>query len=232
MRTPLLKITLFLSGTLIACAGPVPGPDKQFQGGVEGAVVGAGAGAVTGFQTGSLLGPAALVGAGFGAVAGSFQGFTKDQAEEDLLKLSAQTSHERDRAMVQEVLEDHYRRRLALFPTRDIYPADLFFYGDESKLRPQAKALVREIAWLNKDRLPFSRLAVVAYVKVNGKRSEYADHLVKMRSRAIIDQMVTSGLEPRRLVAKGVLIDAPLVMDPGESPTRYDQAIEIVPVDR
>ena len=112
----------------------VPGPDKQAFGTLQGAATGAGAGAVTGFQIGAPTGAGALVGAGFGAVAGGIQGIMQDQSEEQLLALSTQTRRERERAMVHEVLREQYARRLELHPTRDLFPADLFFSGDDVSL--------------------------------------------------------------------------------------------------
>ncbi len=217
---------------LLACAKPQPGPDKQFAGGLQGAVTGAGAGAVTGFQVGSGTGPGAVVGAGLGFVAGGIQGAVDDRSEDDLLKLAAATRMERERAMVHEVLEDQYRRRVELHPTREIYPADLFFVGDEGKLRPGAQALIKELAGLNKRRLAWSRLAVIAYAKSADQENEFAQHLVQLRSREIVDELVRQGLEPRRLEARGILIKAELLRDPNDNPGRYNQAIEIVPLDR
>jgi outer membrane protein OmpA-like peptidoglycan-associated protein len=218
---------------LIACSTkPYPGPDKQGAGEVSGAVTGAGAGAVTGFHLGVGAGPAAFVGAGIGAVAGGIQGFATDQQEENLLALSAQTQAEREVAMVHEVLNDHYRRRMELHPTRDIFPADLFFDGDNVKLRPEARALVRELAHLNKERLPWSRLAVTSYVRASDDKSFYAKHLAEKRAREICDYMIRGGLEPRRLVPRAVIIDAPILVDPDDAPGRYNQAVELIPLDR
>ncbi len=229
------KLSLTFSiivASLTGCAGPYQGPDKQFAGSVQGAATGAGAGAVTGFQVGAGTGPGALVGAGLGAVAGGIQGIVQDKNEEDLLRLSAATRTEREKAYVQEILTEHYKRRLELFPTRDIYPADLFFNGDESKLKRSAIPLVKEIAQLNKKRLAWSRLAVVAYAKAATPESEYALKLCELRSKEIGDYLILGGIEPRRIETRVVILDSPLVLDPTDKPTRYSQAIEIVPLDR
>lgn len=223
-----------LCACLAAChSAPLPGPDKQGAGLLSGAAVGAGAGAMTGFQVSAGTGPGAFVGAGVGAVAGGFQGLADDMAEENMLKVAAQSRRERQRALVHETLEDHYRRRLQLHPTRDIYPADLFFMGDEVQLRDGAVALIDEIARLNKRRMPWSRLEIVAYNRsADGEKSDYARHLAQRRSRVIASQLVRAGLEPRRLEARGVIVDAPLLIDPADRADRYNQAIEIVPLDR
>ncbi len=166
--------------SLSACStAPYPGPDKQGAGEIAGAATGAGAGAVTGFQLGVGTGPGAFVGAGLGAVAGGIQGFANDQQEESLLALSAQTQGQREVAMVHEVLNDHYRRRMELHPTRDIFPADLFFDGDNVKLRPEARGLVKELAHMNKGRLSWSRLAVTSYVRASDGKSFFAKHLAE-----------------------------------------------------
>ena len=225
---------LFVISVLFAagCADPYPGPDKQGGGMLEGAAVGAGTGAVTGFQVGAGTGPGAAVGAGVGAIAGGISGMVKDQEEEDLLALSSATRRERERAYVHEILRDHYKKRLELHPTRDIYPADLFFEGDDVKLRNSAVPIVRELAYSTRHRLPWSRMVIAAYVKASDKKSEYAQHLAEKRSRAIFDEFVRLGIEPRRLQARAVIIDAPILIDPDDNPGRYNQAIELIPVDR
>lgn len=217
---------------LIGCVGPTEGPDKQFQGELSGAALGAGAGAVTGFQVGASTGPGALVGAGFGAAAGAIQGFIQDQTEEDLLALAAETNSAKQRAIAHEILSEHYKRRLELHPTRDIYPADLFFYADSVKLRRCAIPLLSEIARMNKERLSWSRVRVVVYNKSKEGDSSYASHLALKRSRAIVNQLARNGIEGRRLEAKGVIVEAPILVDPGDNPSRYSQAVEIVPLDR
>ena len=217
---------------LLSCAGPTPGPDKQFAGGLQGAVTGAGSGAITGFQVGSGTGPGAVLGAGIGAVAGGLQGMTQDSREENLLNLSAASRSERELARVQEVLQDHFRRRMELHPTRDIFPADLFFFGDQSVLRADAKALVDEIARMNKERFPWSRMGVISYQRAAGEGNEFARRLAQKRARQIADRMVRAGLGARRISAQAVLIEAPLVLDPLDRADRYNQAIEFAVLDR
>jgi len=39
-------------------------------------------------------------------------------------------------------------------------------------------------------------------------------------------------VEPRRLETRAVVVDAPVLIDPNDNPTRYNQAIEIIPVDK
>ena len=212
--------------------GPVPGPDKQAVGTVEGAAVGAGVGAVTGFQLGLATGPGAAVGAGMGAVAGGLQGLVRDQSEEGLLKLAAETKEERRRAFAQEVVSEQLKRRVELHPTRDIYPADLFFYADETKLRPMADDIVREIARINKNRFPWSRLVISAYIKAADEESQYAATLGKKRCQALGDSFVTAGFEARRIETRVVLVKEPLLIDPQDRADRYNQAFELIPADR
>jgi len=224
----LLLNVLFLTG----CTKPTPGPDKVFAGEAQGAILGAGAGAVTGFQVGAGTGPGAVVGAGVGAVAGAVQGYMEDSAEEQALKIAKQLKTERRQAVVHEILNDNYKRRLEIHPSRDIYPADLFFVGDESKLCPTGASVVKELAKLNKYRLPWSRLVVASYVKSSDQNSEFSRLLAEKRAKAIGDTLVRNGIEPRRIEARAVVVDAPILIDPLDHPARYSQAIELIPLDR
>lgn len=217
---------------LLGCAPPTPGPDKQFAGTLSGASTGAAAGAVTGFQIGSGSGPGALVGAGIGAVAGGIDGAFTDAQEGNMLALAGQSKQERALAAAHEVLAEQYQRRLELHPTRDIYPADIFFFGDQSALRRSALPIVDEIARLNKLRLGWSRLVVASYVKSSEENSEYAQRLAEKRAQALGNRLVQAGLEPRRIEGRAVVVDAPVLIDPFDDPLRYSQAIELIPIDR
>lgn len=211
-----------------------PGPDKRGQGTMGGMLTGAGAGAVTGFQMGggAYIGPGAFIGAGFGAVAGGIKGAVQDNLEDDLYELQMQITEEKELAQAHEMLIEHYRRRIAIHPARDIFPADWFFESDGVTLKPCAEALVYEIARLNKRRFPYSRLVVAAYVKTNDPESEYALHLVQERTKEIGNFLVRYGIEPRRIETRGVLVDAPVLIDPRDEPKRFAQAIEFIPIDR
>ncbi len=218
---------------LLACSHPpMPGPDRQGEGLLVGTVTGAGAGAVTGFQVSAGSGPGALVGAGFGAVAGSIHGFVQDLQEESQLELAHQTGIERNRAFAHEVLAEHFRRRLELHPTRDIFPSDLFFSSDQIKLSEEGEVLVKELAALNRCRYPWSRLVVATYIQSRDPKSEYAVYLATERSKALGDYFVKSGIEPRRIESRAVIVPAPLLLDPHDSSDRYSQAIELIPMDR
>jgi len=222
-------VFILLSG----CGRPLqPGPDKQGEGLVRGAVSGAGSGAITGFHLSSATGPGALIGAGFGAVAGSIQGAMHDQAEEQLALTREEIRREREIAYAHQVLVDHHHRRTLLHPTRDIFPADIFFAGDEVKLRGGALPVLREVGGLNKARMPWSRLVVASYVRSNDPDSEYALELAARRAEAISDQFVRYGIAPRRLEPRAVILDEPLVVDPADDPFRYNQAIEFIMLDR
>ena len=211
---------------------PVSGPDKQFAGTLSGAISGAGAGAVTGFHLGAGTGPGAFAGAGIGAVAGGIQGAVEDSLEENLLKTSAGLSREREVVVAHEILQDHYRRRMELHPTRDIYPAEYFFEADQIKVRPGAGTLITEIAKLNKDRFPWSRLVIAVYVKSDDKKSEYAQYLAEGRARTLGDLFVSAGIDARRISTRSVIVPAPVLIDPLDRPDRYNQAVELIPIDR
>lgn len=137
-----------------------------------------------------------------------------------------------DRVGAQKILSEHYLKRLKLHPSRDIFPADIFFYGDEVKLTAPAPAILDEYARLSKTRLPSSRLVVAVYAKANSKESTFAKHLTEKRALAITDQLVRSGIEPRRLVSRAIVTKGPIVLDPDDDPRRYDQAVEFIMLDR
>jgi outer membrane protein OmpA-like peptidoglycan-associated protein len=218
----------------IGCSSkPVPGPDKRFSGTAVGALEGAGAGAVMGFQMGVATGPGAAIGAGFGAAAGMIHGAIKDEIEDSEYETGRQIAFEQRRTVAQDALANHYKRRMALHPARDIYPADLFFSGDSAKLCSQGVSMIQEIARLNEYRLPYSRLVVAAYAKgVGSPDNTYIQHLTDRRSREFVNELIKAGIEPRRLETRSVIIEGPLVIDPKDNPTRYNQAIEIIPIDR
>ncbi len=213
-------------------AEPIPGPDKQSVGTFTGAAIGAGGGAVYGAQVGAGTGPGAWVGAALGAVYGMFQGLGVDLLEEDELRSAAEEQRAREIAYVQEVLAEHYARRLELHPTRDIFPADWFFENDSSDLKPSAALLARELGYLTKQRMPWSRIVVAAYVTTKDKDSTYAQYVTKKRAEEIALQFVKDGMEPRRVLTQGIAVPEPILIDPDDSPSRYRQAIEIIPLDR
>jgi len=225
---------LALTQALAGCSRqPVYGPDKMFSGTTVGAMEGAGAGAVMGFQMGVATGPGAAIGAGFGAAAGAIHGAMRDSTEELEIETSKALALESRRSHAQQILADHYRRRMAVHPSRDIYPADLFFDGDSANVCVRGAGVLEEIARLNKQRLPYSRLIVAAYAKsVGGEDSSYIQHLTDKRSRAVVNQLIKAGIEPRRLETRSVIMDAPLVIDPQSDPTRFNQAIELIPIDK
>ena len=215
--------------TITACGAPMsPGPDRQFAGTASGAALGAGTGAVTGFQVSAATGPGAAVGAGLGAVAGAITGAVRDSQEEDLIHLSAEARTERERAYVHQLLQDHYQRRLELHPSRDIFPADMFFVGDRTKLCRSGELLVAEIARLNSERMPWSRLVVAVYSKAKDGTSDFSRHLAEERARSIADKLAKSGMNPRRIETQPMIVDAPVLVDPLDDPTRYSQAVELI----
>lgn len=227
------------TGCIVALVGcspfstqPQPGPDKQFVGTMSGAASGAGAGAVIGAQLTASTGPGAVLGAGFGALFGMLSGLGVDMLEEDELRRQRELATLREKAWIQEVLAEHYQRRMELHPSRDIYPADWFFKGDSVELRPEAEALVHEIGKLSEERMPWSRLLVAAYVSSADPESSYSQHLSEKRAQAIALTLIRAGIEPRRVVTQGIPINQPILIDPDDHSERYRQAIEIIPLDR
>lgn len=235
--TQSIAFIITLGFVVAGCAGPTAGPDKQFAGTMSGAVTGAGAGMVTGFQVGAGTGPGAAVGAGLGAVLGGVQGAVQDDLEEEIMAAASDAEQERARVVAHEALADHFRRRAQVHPGRDIFPADQFFIGDSAKLSLVGRSIVDELASLNRERLPYSRLVVRSYVKSSpteegAAANEYAESLATRRANAVANRLVRAGIEARRVVAQGMLIEAPIVLDPVDDPFRYNQAIELMPVDR
>lgn len=225
-----------LLGLMSSClpmpAEPEPGPDKQAIGTYYGAALGATSGAVTGFQVASAAGPGAWVGAGFGSIFGMLSGLGMDSLEDDELARAEEAERLRCKLWTQEVLAEQYARRLELHPSRDIWPADVFFQPDSVKLRPEARLLLQEIGQKTKSRVPWSRIVVLAYVTSRDEESTYANYLTERRAQAIALQLVRAGLNPERLSTKSVTLPEPLVLDPHDSPNRYRQAIEFLALDR
>ncbi len=229
--TSLFVLLSVLGGCSPFSDEPIPGPDKQAVGTAKGLATGMGAGAIIGAEISAGTGPGAVLGAGFGALFGMFSGLGIDLLEEDQLRRQDEQNYLRQVAWVQEVLSEHYTRRLELHPNRDIYPADWFFESDTSTLKPESKVLVREIAYLTRRRMPWSRIVVAAYNTSRDPESQYANYLTNKRAEEIALQFVKYGIEPRRVSTKSVITDEPLLIDPYDSVSRYRQAIEIIPLD-
>ena len=220
------------AGCSSSSSKPVHGPDKMFSGTGVGALQGAGAGAITGAQLSAGAGPGVAVGAGFGAVVGMINGAMADSSEDAQQRIESGLKKEKKRTFAQEVLAEHYKRRAAIHPARDIFPADIFFSGDAVKMCPSGVSVVQEIARMNEFRLPYSRLVIASYAKAVVPGSSYAEHLTEERAKEFVNQLVRAGIEPRRIETRVVVVDAPVLIDPFDSPTRYNQAIEIIPIDR
>lgn len=210
---------------------PVPGPDKQAAGTWYGAIMGAGSGAVTGAQLSAGAGPGAWVGAGLGAAWGMFSGLGVDLLEEDRLRREGEIARARELIWVQEVLAEQYARRIELHPNRDLYPADLFFDGDSTKLRDESVVLVEEMARMTKQSRPWSRVVIASYVTVEDPSSAYATHLTQRRAEEIALVFVREGIEPRRVLTQAVSLAEPILIDPYDSKSRYRQAIELISLD-
>lgn len=199
---------------------------------VVGATTGAAAGALTGFQLTSIAGPGAVAGAGLGAVAGGIKGAMRDAQQDAERQLAQDVDEEERRVRAWALLREHYEKRAALFPARDLFPADLFFSGDHRTLSSQGKALVEGLARLNKERMPWSRLVVACYTQSSDSHSGYARRLSEARAREIAKFLIREGIESRRIEARAVVVDKPLAIDPADLPDRYSQAVELIVKDR
>ena len=228
---PLLLALVLFAGACSRQSRPVPGPDKQGAGTVSGAMLGAGAGAVYGAQISAGTGAGAIAGAGIGAVYGAVSGLALDSLEEEQLRQEKDLYDAQKKTWAQAILTQHYEKRLELHPNRDIYPADLFFADDGVKLRQEGKVLVHEIATLTRERMPWSRIVIASYVTSRSSDSEYANYLSTKRAEEIAIEFVRAGLEGRRVLIQGVTLPEPIVVDPYDSPDRYRQAVEVIPID-
>ncbi len=228
----LLSVGLGIFGGCSLTPGePTPGPDKGGAGFLSGAALGAGSGAIIGAQVSAATGPGAWLGAGFGALNGLFKGLGIDALEEDQLRRLEEEQKLREIAWATEVLEEHYQRRLELHPNRDIFPADLFFDQDSSKLKPHSLPLISELAQLTRRRMPWSRIVIATYSTASDPNSTYAKHINQTRAAELAREFVHSGIEARRIATKAQTLPEPILIDPFDSPARYRQAVEIVLLD-
>lgn len=230
-----VMLTAFLVLSQVSCLPlsnkPAPGRDKQSIGTWYGVATGAATGAVTGLNYSYAAGPGAWIGAGLGGIFGMFSGLGQDVLEEEQLRRMEMTEKLRQRVWVHGILTEHLQRRMALYPNRDIFPADLFFEGGGIKIRPQSVPIVQEIANLMLERRPWSKVVVATYVMSKDEDSQYARHLARQRAEEFAITMVRSGIDARRLDTKPLTIDGPIVLDPLDVPTRYAQAVELILVD-
>lgn len=224
-------VLLICNGCLPFSNNPKPGPDKQSVGMWYGAATGAGAGAATGVEYAGGTFPGAAIGAGLGAIFGMASGLGIDALEEDELRREAEANYLRDVLWAQDVMAEHYRRRLELHPNRDIFPADLFFEDDHVEVKRSAQVLLKGIADLADKQRPWSRILVASYVKAQDPDSVYAKYLASRRAESIAREMVRAGIEPRRIFTAPTPVKEAVLLDPSDYRDRYDQAIEIILLD-
>jgi outer membrane protein OmpA-like peptidoglycan-associated protein len=228
----IIKRLLILASLLFAgCASYSRGPDKQYSGMLTGAATGAGAGAVTGFQVAASSGPGAAIGAGFGAVAGAVHGVIKDKQEEYQREVNKKIEEEVKISEAQKILAHYANKRVSLHPDREIFPADVLFFGDETTLRPGGIYLIKELAKLNKERYPWSRIVVASYVKSIEETSFFAKDLARERARAISEVLANSGINPRRIEPRAIVVKDEVLIDTNPESQRYAQAIEFIMAD-
>ena len=46
------------------------------------------------------------------------------------------------------------------------------------------------------------------------------------------DEFIRNGIEARRIETRPIIVSTPILIDPEDKPSRYAQAIELIPVDR
>ena len=227
-----LLFCLLICLVLFGCSVPRKGPDKEASSRFVGALTGAGTGAVTGFQLGVGSGPGAAVGAGFGAIAGGVRGAIQDAQEAEEFRLARAVKAAERRSMAQHTIAEFYNKRLEWHPTRDLYPADVFFDEDHINLSEEGEAIVDEFGKLNRERFPWSRFGVVVYVKSHDPKASYAKYIAEHRALAVTNRLIRAGLEPRRVEAHGAIVPEEVFRNPDEVGQRYAQAVEFVPLDK
>jgi outer membrane protein OmpA-like peptidoglycan-associated protein len=208
----LFAIFILVLAILLGCSSaPIPGPDKQGAGTFGGMLTGAGTGAVTGFHASAATGPGVAIGAGFGAIAGGIQGAVLDIDDEEAIRLRREIKLEQERSVAQKILADHYKRRLMLYPQRDIFPADVFFDSDSATPNPTGKALIAEIARINKKRATWSRIVISVYNLAGAGGDEYATKFAERRAKNLGDLLIKGGVNGRRVKTRGIPIAEPLL---------------------
>jgi outer membrane protein OmpA-like peptidoglycan-associated protein len=230
VRFPIIVSSLLICGCFNR---PVnPDLDNVAKAKITGAITGAGSGAITGFRLGSGTGPGAAIGAGLGAVAGGLRGIVQDNLELQQLELRRGIEDERSRQQAHDIIASFYQRRLELHPTRDIYPADIFFDGDSMEISKSGRQIIKELSLLNENRMPWSRFAVISYIKAeNGANTTFAKHQSEIRALKIANLFIKGGIEPRRIEVFGITMKEPILIDYQEKPDRFAQAIEFIPLD-
>jgi hypothetical protein len=219
---------------LVSCADyskPIPGRDKMGAGLLSGAAFGAGSGAITGAQFTASTGPGIWIGMGFGAVWGGLQGLGLDILEEEDLRIIYQVINTSDEVWAQYAILEHYDLKNDLHPGRDIFPADLFFAGSGTKLTEKGEAIAKVFVESLVCTRPSSRIEITVYNVSKDIKSSYSSFLGRKRADSLARILVDSGIEPRRLVTRSIILDNPLVIDPFDSPDRYYQALEFALLD-
>jgi outer membrane protein OmpA-like peptidoglycan-associated protein len=207
-------------------------PDKYVKGLGMGAMQGAGSGAITGFQLGVGSGPGALVGAGIGALTGGIQGLVLDDIEKHYALLSHELADEKERLSALTTLKEHYKRRIELHPQRDIFPADFFFDTEDLKISKKGISILKELYCISAKKYPWSRYLIAVYVRSNDRDSYFAKKLAEERAKSLSNTLVRIGIQPRRIVTRAVIVDNPVLIDPYDNQSRYNQAIEFASLDK
>ena len=261
MKTSKFLIFCFL--LILGCSTSeyVPGPDKQMEGGMQGVLIGASSGAITGAEVTAATGPGAFIGAGLGFAAGALKGAILDENEEALAHIQYLTSQEQQRAKVHAILSKYWAVREELHPGREIYPASLFFNGDSVKLTRVGKMVLKEITRIKKESNTWSRLIIGVYVKsrlienpidalqkIDMTKDDiraaedvesqdvklgYGEHLVTKRAVEIGNFMATSGINPRRIETRPIVMaDSIIKCQDQDIQKKYSQSVEFIFGDR
>lgn len=166
-------------------------------GGAAGAAVGTGIGALIGGGKGTWIGAlvGSALGAGTGALVGNQMQKQKDALEAELNQVREQSNQ--DHRIVTEMVKD----RNNLDAIKLELGNSVLFANGSSKLSPYAQAALSKVAY-NLGQFPDTYVQVYGYTSSTGSEA-YNMKLSQERAQAVVNYLVTAGVNPSRLQAIG-----------------------------
>lgn len=180
--------------------------------------IGAGLGAVAGAGVGYLTGDDgndrrnnALIGAGIGALAGGLAGNYMDRQEAE------------------------YERALAAIPQGDVnrlgdtivinVPSNVSFVTNSAQITPQFYATLDQIA-ATLNQYPQSYVDITGHTDSTGQLA-YNQQLSQQRAEAVANYLVSKGVLPARIVARGVGPSQPIASNDTQAGRDQNRRVEI-----
>jgi len=217
MKRNIMTIFVISAFMLSACATEMTTSQK-------GAATGLGIGAATGAVLGQAIGRdtqstvlGALAGAAAGGIAGGMIGSYMDKQQQDLQRSLAPVQG----AAVQRQADN-------LFVT---FKSDLMFDVGSAALKPGAYQDINRVADILQ-RYPETRLEVNGYTDSRGSEAYNMD-LSERRAEAVRRALVDSGVDPRRIAARGYGASMPITTNATETGRQLNRrvTIEIIPIE-